>query len=258
MDEIKHNENFLSNNNYVEERKDLAAAFRWAERCNLHEAVANHFSLAVNSDGTEFLMNPNMWHFSRIKASDLLLLDVDDKSVLKSKNPPDATAWGLHGAIHKLCPHAKCIMHFHSIYATTLASLQDCILPPINQVASMFFNRQVVDKNYGGLAFEEEGKRCANLLSDPKKHTFIMGNHGILIFGQNVAETFNRLFYFERAAKMYIKALQTGKKLSILDDIVAEKTAQELESEEHPNPAGTAFLGEIKFILDQENSDYNH
>ena len=85
-----------------------------------------------------------------------------------------------------------------------------------------------------------------------------MGNHGILIFGQNVAETFNRLFYFERAAKMYIKALQTGKKLSILDDIVAEKTAQELESEEHPNPAGTAFLREIKFILDQENSDYNH
>ena len=84
-----------------------------------------------------------------------------------------------------------------------------------------------------------------------------MGNHGILVFGQNVAETFNRLFYFERAAKMYIKALQTGKKLSILDDVVAEKTAQELESEEYPNPAGTAFLREIKFILDQENSDYD-
>ncbi len=39
---------------------------------NLHEAVANHFSLAVNPEGTQFLMNPNMWHFSRIKASDLL------------------------------------------------------------------------------------------------------------------------------------------------------------------------------------------
>ena len=119
MDEIKHNENYLANNNYVEERKDLAAAFRWAERSNLHEAVANHFSLAVNSEGTKFLMNPNMWHFSRIKASDLLLLDVNDKSVLSGDNPPDATAWGLHGAIHKLCPHPKCIMHVHSKYATT-------------------------------------------------------------------------------------------------------------------------------------------
>ena len=107
------------------------------------------------------------------------------------------------------------------------------------------------------MAFEEEGKRCANLLSDPKKHTFIMGNHGILIFGQNVAETFNRLFYFERAAKIYIKALQTGKKLSLLDDTIAEKTAQELENEEYPNPAGTAFLREIKLILEHEKSDYN-
>ena len=147
MDEIKLTENHLSTDNYLEERKDLAAAFRWAERSNLHEAVANHFSLVVNSAGTKFLMNPNMWHFSRIKASDLLLLDVNDKSVLSGDNPPDATAWGLHGAIHKLCPHAKCIMHVHSVYATTLASIDECILPPINQVASMFFNRQVVDKN---------------------------------------------------------------------------------------------------------------
>ena len=83
-----------------------------------------------------------------------------------------------------------------------------------------------------------------------------MGNHGVLIFGKNVAETFNRLYYFERAAQTYIKALQTGKKISILNDIIAEKTAEELDNEEYPNPAGTAFLREIKSILDQESSDY--
>ena len=71
------------------------------------------------------------------------------------------------------------------------------------------------------MAFEEEGKDV-QIYFDPK-HTFIMGNHGILIFGQNVAETFNRLFYFERAAKIYVQALQTGKKISILDDVIARK-----------------------------------
>ena len=83
-----------------------------------------------------------------------------------------------------------------------------------------------------------------------------MGNHGVLIFGKNVAETFNRLYYFERAAQTYINALQTGKKISILNDIIAEKTAEELDNEEYPNPAGTAFLREIKSILDQESPDY--
>ena len=47
MDEIKLTGNHLSNDNYLEGRKDLAAAFRWAERINLHEAVANHFSLCL-------------------------------------------------------------------------------------------------------------------------------------------------------------------------------------------------------------------
>ena len=86
----------MKNIDFYEHKKDLAAAFRWAERLNLHEAVANHFSVAVNDEGTKFLMNPNRWHFSRIKASDLLLLDIHDKKVLENKNPPDATAWGLH------------------------------------------------------------------------------------------------------------------------------------------------------------------
>ena len=60
---------------HYQERVDLAAAFRWCARLNLHEGVANHFSLSVNEDGTQFLMNPNQVHFSRIKASDLLLID---------------------------------------------------------------------------------------------------------------------------------------------------------------------------------------
>ena len=37
----------LPNLPHLEPRVDLAAAFRWTARLNMHEAVANHFSLAV-------------------------------------------------------------------------------------------------------------------------------------------------------------------------------------------------------------------
>ena len=86
---------------FYEERVDLACAFRWTARLNMNEAVANHFSLAVNDDGKRFLINPNQLHFSRIKASDLLLIDADDPETLNGPNAPDPTAWGLHGAIHR-------------------------------------------------------------------------------------------------------------------------------------------------------------
>lgn len=243
----------LTNLQYQQERTDLAAAFRWTARLNMHEGVANHFSLAVNDDGTRFLMNPNQMHFSRIKASDMLLIDANDPATLDGPNAPDITAWGLHGAIHRHCAHARCAMHVHPIHATVLASLADSHLLPIDQNTAMFFNRYVIDDCYGGLALEEEGERCAGLLQDPKKTVLIMGNHGVMVIGSNVADTFNRLYYFERAAETYVRALQTGQLLRVLSDTVAEKTARELD--EYPEQ-GDRHLSELKAILDTEKSDY--
>lgn len=235
------------------ERVDLAAAFRWTARENLHEAVSNHFSLAVNPEGTRFLINPNGRHFSRITASGLLELDANDPATMDRPDAPDPTAWGLHGSIHRACPHARCLMHVHSIHATVLASLADSTLPPIDQNTAMFFGRYVVDDHYGGMAFGDEGARCAEMLNDPKTGTMIMGNHGVLIVGRTVAETFNRLYYFERAAETYIRALQTGRPLRVLSDEVAEKTAREWE--DYPGYAEN-HLREIKAMLDAEAPDY--
>ncbi|MGH6873773.1 MAG: class II aldolase/adducin family protein, partial [Aestuariivirgaceae bacterium] len=75
-----------------QQRVDLAAAFRLAARMGWHEAVANHFSLAVSPDGKSFLMNPKWMHFSRIRASDLQLLDATDKSTMVAPDAPDITA----------------------------------------------------------------------------------------------------------------------------------------------------------------------
>ena len=238
---------------YWQERVDLAAAFQSAAKLNLHEAVANHFSLAVNDAGTQFLINPNQRHFSLIKASDILLLDANDPDVLNGPDAPDPTAWGLHGGVHRHCPHARCVMHVHSTFATVLASLEDSRLLPIDQNCATFYNRYVIDDSYGGLALESEGERCARLLGDPKIKVMIMGNHGLLVLGDSVADTFNRLFYFERSAETYIRALQTGQPLRILPDDVAEKTAKELEV--YPDQADKYF-NDLKVILDRAGSDY--
>ena len=64
-------------------RIDLAAAFRWFARLEMVEAVANHFSVAVNAEGTRFLINPCRRHFSRVTASSLLLLDAHDQTTLQ-------------------------------------------------------------------------------------------------------------------------------------------------------------------------------
>lgn len=242
-----------ANLTHLAERIDMAAAFQWTAKLNMHESVANHFSLAVNPEGTRFLINPNGRHFARIRASDLLELDANDPGTMNRPDAPDPTAWGLHGSIHRALPHARCVMHVHSIHATVLASLADSRLPAIDQNTAMFHNRQVVDGHFGGMAFADEGARCAGMLADPKVTTMIMGNHGVLVIGKTVAETFNRLYYFERAAETYIRALQTGQTLRVLPEAIAEKTAQEWET--YPGFA-EAHLRELKALLDAAGSDY--
>ncbi len=241
------------NFDFPDERVDLAAAFRWTARLGMNEAVANHFSLAVSDDGKRFLINPNQRHFARIKASDLLLLDADDPDVLARPDAPDPTAWGLHGSIHRLVPHARCVMHVHSIFATVLASLEDSSLPPVDQNTATFYERMVIDEGYAGLAFEAEGIRCAGLLGDPKRQVMIMGNHGVLVIGRDVADAFNRLYYFERAAETYIRALQTGRKLRVLSHEVAARTAAEMD--DYPEQAAR-HLADLKAILDDEEPAY--
>ncbi len=233
------------------ERIDLACAFRWAARLDMHESVANHFSLAVNEAGTQFLMNPKGRHFSRIKASELLLLDAEDEDTMGRSDAPDPTAWALHGSIHRRVPHARCVLHVHSRNASVLACLADPTLPPIDINAMRFWQRVSIDDGFDGMALDDEAERIARLVGD--KPILLMRNHGVMALGETVARTFDDLYYFERACSTYIAALQTGQELRIVSDQVAAKTAQQWR--DYPDLSDDHFR-ELQAILDREDSSY--
>ena len=178
----------------TELQKDLAATFRWAARLNMHEAVANHFSACVPGS-EDFYVNKAGIHFSKIKASDLILITKKNIDELKDKPElVDSTALNIHGAIHEKAPHAKCIFHVHSKYATALSTLKDPTLKPIDQNTMIFYNKIAIYNDYGGLGFKDESIKMANALGN-KQH-MILANHGILITGETIAEVFNSLYYF--------------------------------------------------------------
>jgi ribulose-5-phosphate 4-epimerase/fuculose-1-phosphate aldolase len=52
-----------------------------------------------------------------------------------------------------------------------------------------------------------------------------MGNHGVSIAGETVADAFEDLYFFEKAAQTMILALSTGQPLAVLSDAVAQATS---------------------------------
>lgn len=205
-------------------REDLAAAFRLAAQLGWHESVGNHFSAAVSDDGRTFLLNRKWQHFASIRPEDLLLLDAEDPGVMEGPNAPDASAWTIHGTIHRQCPTARVVLHCHPVHATALAMLADPELKPLDNNTARFFNRVSYDAGFSGIADEaEEGVRLARALGNHK--TMLMGNHGLLCAGETVAHAFEDMYYFERAAQTQLLAYASGQPLNILSDDVAEKTA---------------------------------
>ncbi len=144
-------DNFALTTDERQLRIDLAAAFRAVAKLGIHEAVANHFSAAVSADGSKFLMNPKWRHFSRIRASDLVLFDLDAAEGIKGRTDVDPTAWAIHGQMHKLLPQARVVMHLHPPFATTIAALADPEIKPIDQNTARYFNRLAVDGSYAGM-----------------------------------------------------------------------------------------------------------
>jgi ribulose-5-phosphate 4-epimerase/fuculose-1-phosphate aldolase len=236
----------------TELQKDLAATFRWTARLNMHEGVANHFSACVPGS-SNFYVNKAGIHFSQIKASDLILVTKENIESLRSKPEiVDPTALNIHGTIHEKVPHAKCIFHVHSKYSTALSTLKDPSLKPIDQNTMIFYNRVSVFRDFGGLGFEEESLKMANALGN-KQH-MLLANHGIITTGETVADGFNSLYYFEKAAETYLTALSTNKELNIVSHEIAEKTAQ--ETADYPINLARLFLNQIRLILDKEEPDY--
>ncbi len=214
-------------------RVDLAAAFRLAAMLDWHEAVANHLSLAVSADGKKFLMNPRWRHFSRVKASELLLLDSTDQETMNRPDAPDLTAWSIHGRMHANVPQARCIIHLH-------------------QNTARFYNRVAVDMEYGGMANSDaEGDRLGRLLGN--KQIMMMGNHGVLVCASTVAEAFDLTYYLERACRNLILAYSTGQPLHVMSGDVAEKTAQEWEADREQFHS---HFAEMKEILDEKDPSY--
>ena len=231
-------------------RVQLAALFRLLARLGLHEAVANHCSVAVGDAGDGFLINPKWRHFARVRASDLVRLGPSDGERL----PPgiDPTAWAIHSRIHAGLRRARVVIHLHPIHLTALSTLKDPTLLPIDQNSARYFRRIAIDDGFGGMVNQvSEGDRLAAAFGDHSR--LIMRNHGVIVLADTVGEAFDDIYTLERACQILAVARASGQPLNILPDEIAERTAQDWES--IPD-FSRAHFNEMVTILDAEDPGF--
>lgn len=235
-------------------RTDLAAALRLAARMGFHEGICNHFSAMIPGETDRFLINPHGFHWSEVRASDLVEVDADGNA-LDGREPPEPTAFFIHYHIHRLVPNARVVLHTHMPYATALTMLEDGRLEPTLQTALKFYDAIAYDDLYNGLALDDsEGERIAAALGTGKRVAFL-ANHGVVVTGESIAHAFDDLYYLERACQAQVIAMSTGRPMRRIPQDVARMTADQMMSDPERAQAVRHFEA-LKRLLDRDEPDF--
>lgn len=204
-------------------RADLALALRAAAHHGLSEGVCNHFSVELPDASGRFLLNPRGLMWAEVQADDVVMVDARG-AVLAGHHPVEPTAMHIHAAVHRIA-RQPCVLHTHMPNATALTLTVDRALDTtLSQNAMRFHGRVAVDAAYNGLALDDgEGERIARAMGD---HDIVfLGNHGVIVCGEQVAHAYDDLYYLERACAVQVLALSTGRPLAPVPEPLAARVA---------------------------------
>lgn len=233
-------------------RIDLTAALRLAARMGFNEGVCNHFSMEVPGSPHLFLINPQGLHWSEISTGDLVVVNAEG-DVVEGKHAVEPTAFYIHSRIH-VGKRKKVVLHTHMPFATALTLLQDGELDVFtNQNAMRFYGRIGYDRNYGGVALDnDEGDRICNTMGDA--NVVFMQHHGVLVCGDNMAYAFDDLYYVERSAMVQVLAQSTGGKLKRVAEEEVAKVAKQIDGERQQS---TLHFEALKRLLDRDEPGWS-
>jgi ribulose-5-phosphate 4-epimerase/fuculose-1-phosphate aldolase len=171
----------------VEERRHrqerLAGAFRLFARYGFDQGLAGHITARDPELTDHFWVNPFGLHFSRVRVSDLLLVNSRGEIVIGDA-PLNRAAFAIHAALHEARPEIIAAAHTHSTYGKAWSTLGRK-LDPLTQDSCAFYEDHGLFEDFGGVVYEtSEGARIAEALG-PRKGV-ILKNHGILTAGPTV------------------------------------------------------------------------
>jgi ribulose-5-phosphate 4-epimerase/fuculose-1-phosphate aldolase len=191
----------------LERKQKLAAAYRLFSRFGFDEGVAGHITARDPELTDHFWVNPWGMHFGHIKASDLILVN-EDGDVIDSDAPLNRAAFAIHSQVHAARPDVVAAAHTHSTYGRAWSTLGRQ-LDPITQDVCAFYDDHAVFDDYTGVVLDiEEGKRIAHALGENK--AVILRNHGLLTVGHTVDEAAWWFITMERSCQVQLLAEAAG------------------------------------------------
>jgi ribulose-5-phosphate 4-epimerase/fuculose-1-phosphate aldolase len=212
-------------------KQRLAAGYRLFARSGFDMGGAGHITARDPEHPDRFWVNPLGVHFSRIKVSELMLVNHDGEILEppRTERPRlNRAAFAIHSELHKARADVVAAAHSHSLYGKAWSALGR-LLEPLTQDAAAFYDDHALFADFSGVVLDtSEGRKIAEALG-PRK-AVILQNHGILTVAQSVEGAVWRYLALENACQVQLLAQAAGP-TKPMPEAVARRTAGQVGTE---------------------------
>lgn len=169
-----------------------------------HESgLAGQVTARADKPGTWWTLEFG-YGFDEATAGRMVLVDEDLKPLSGGRPNPGVR---FHVWIYRKRPDVRAILHTHAPYASALAATGQP-LKTIHMDSAMLHGTAHLPDWPGGPVADDEGRIISGALGEAK--TILLANHGLLATGTSVEEAAYLAVFFERAARMQLRAMSAG------------------------------------------------
>ena len=239
-------------------RLQLAACYRIFAMLGWTEMIYNHITLrlpaSVSGNDKQFLINPFGLHYSEVTASNLVKIDLQGRVLDGSPHPVNPAGFTVHAALHAGIAGAHCVMHTHTTAGVAVACLQGGLQQ--TNFYSAQLHEMVAYHDFEGITIHaEEAPRLLNSIGS--KPAVILRNHGLLAWGQTLAQTFAVLWTLQRACEIQMATLSMGAAIPVPEAIAQKCTRDALQFNPH-HGAGQDVFDALVRQVDRLDTSYQN
>ena len=206
-------------------RRDMVATCRAMNASGINQGTAGNISLR-NAKG--FLITPSSLPYDTMASADIVQMYFDGS--FEGERRP-SSEWRFHRDILQSRPDVDCVVHCHSVYATTLA-VHHKPIPSFHYMTGIFGGTTIRCARYA--TFGTQALSDAALEALEGRTACLLGQHGQIALGKTLAQGLANAIEVETLARLYVQALTLGEP-PILDDAEMERVIAQMKNMSYGN-----------------------
>ncbi|PPD46124.1 MAG: class II aldolase [Methylocystis sp.] len=196
----------------AETRAAIVAGALELERLGLNHGSAGNLSMRA---GEAALVTPSGVPARELQAGQIARMRLEGDEGAHEGPLPPSSEWRFHLDIYRARPDVKAVVHMHSTYATTLATLRREI-PAVHYMIAAFGGPTVPCVGYASYGTAALSALVVEGLRD--RDGVLLANHGAIVTGADMRAALWRAVELEALAQVYYLGAMAGEPVVLPDE----------------------------------------